>query len=264
VGDYELTPKFHIRITREDGPGGPKLMAQATGQQKFELFAESETKFFYKVVDARITFDKDKLTLHQNGQDMPARRVSTAPPKERVAKKVDPKLFDNYIGQYQIAPNVLMWITRENGPEGARLMAQVSGQGKTAIFAESETEFFYKEVDAQITFGKDSLTLHQNGRDIQAPRVSKDPPKERVAIAADPKRFAAYTGVYELAPGFTITVRLEGEKLMAQATGQPAFEIFPESEVEFFYKVVDATITFSKDRLVLHQGGRDLPGKKIE
>jgi hypothetical protein len=56
---------------------------------------------------------------------------------------------------------------------------------------------------------------------------------------------------------------------MAQATGQPAFEIFPSSPTEFFLKVVDARITFVKDasgavtQLVLHQGGRDMPAKKI-
>ncbi len=180
--------------------------------------------------------------------------------KERTEKKIDPKVFDAYIGQYQVAPGFLIWITRE----GDRFLAQATGQGKAELFAESETEFFYKVVDAQITFEKDKLTLHQNGQDMPAPRISSEPPKQRVAITADPKLFAAYTGVYELMPGFTITVKQEAGKLMAQATGQAAFEIFPQSETEFFYKVVDASITFSKDKLVLHQGGRDLPGKRVE
>jgi len=44
------------------------------------MFAESKTNFFYKVVDAQITFvpDKDgkvsKLTLHQGGRDLEAVR----------------------------------------------------------------------------------------------------------------------------------------------------------------------------------------------
>lgn len=67
-----------------------------------------------------------------------------------------------------------------------------------------------------------------------------------------------------------IAITLEGEKLMAQATGQPKFEIFASAPTEFFLKVVDAQITFVKDasgavtQLVLHQGGRDVPGKKIK
>ena len=57
---------------------------------------------------------------------------------------------------------------------------------------------------------------------------------------------------------------------MTQATGQSKVEIFPSSPTEFFLKVVDAQITFVKDasgavtQLVLHQGGRDMPGKKIK
>ena len=57
---------------------------------------------------------------------------------------------------------------------------------------------------------------------------------------------------------------------MTQATGQGKVEIFPSSPTEFFLKVVDAQITFVKDasgavtQLVLHQGGRDMPGKKLK
>jgi hypothetical protein len=57
---------------------------------------------------------------------------------------------------------------------------------------------------------------------------------------------------------------------MTQATGQGKVEIYPSSPTEFFLKVVDAQITFVKDasgavtQLVLHQGGRDMPGKKLK
>jgi serine-type D-Ala-D-Ala carboxypeptidase/endopeptidase len=77
VGTYALSVLFAITITFEDG----KLMAQATGQNKFQLFAKSETEFFYKVVDAQISFVKgddgkvQKLILHQNGQDMPGFKI---------------------------------------------------------------------------------------------------------------------------------------------------------------------------------------------
>ncbi|MVM41416.1 serine hydrolase [Spirosoma sp. HMF3257] len=77
VGNYELAPSFSIVITRD----GDKLFGQATGQPKFELFAESKTKFYLKVVDAQVTFetnDKGEVTqliLHQNGQNMPGKRV---------------------------------------------------------------------------------------------------------------------------------------------------------------------------------------------
>lgn len=76
-GEYQLTQNFSIRVWVENG----KLMAQATGQQAFELFAESETKFFLKVVDAQLEFVKDdkgavqKLILYQNGMKVEGKKI---------------------------------------------------------------------------------------------------------------------------------------------------------------------------------------------
>ncbi|MGC1521244.1 MAG: DUF3471 domain-containing protein [Steroidobacteraceae bacterium] len=78
VGHYELTPTFIITITRE----GDQIFAQATGQTKAALYAKSEGEFFYKVVNAQISFQTDPqgqttgLVLHQNGRDQPAKRIS--------------------------------------------------------------------------------------------------------------------------------------------------------------------------------------------
>ncbi len=88
--------------------------------------------------------------------------------------------------------------------------------------------------------------------------------------AVDPKTYELYTGEYEVTPTFSVKVFTEGVKLMTQATGQPAFELYPEAEDKFFLKVVDAKVTFVKDDkgevsgLVIYQGGRDMPGKKIK
>jgi CubicO group peptidase (beta-lactamase class C family) len=177
VGNYELAPKFILTVTRE----GDRLMTQATGQGKVPIFAESEREFFAKLVDAQITFLTDaqgrasELILHQGGRDMHAKRLEGAVPlpKERKEAKVDPKIFDGYVGQYQLAPNFILTITRE----GDGLFAQATGQPKVQIFPEGEREFFYKVVDAQISFQTDSsgratrLTLHQNGAAMPAPRV---------------------------------------------------------------------------------------------
>jgi hypothetical protein len=67
-----------------------------------------------------------------------------------------------------------------------------------------------------------------------------------------------------MTPAFKITVTREGSRLFVQATGQPRFEIFAESESEFFLKAVDAQITFQKDGLILHQGGADQKAKKVK
>ena len=77
-------------------------------------------------------------------------------------------------------------------------------------------------------------------------------------------------GSYQLAPSFILTVTRQGDHLFVQATGQPNFEVFAEGDRDYFYKVVDAQITFVTNAegratgLILHQNGRDLPAKRRE
>jgi CubicO group peptidase (beta-lactamase class C family) len=95
-------------------------------------------------------------------------------------------------------------------------------------------------------------------------------PKVRVAVTVDPALYDLYVGRYQLAPNFILAVTREGDRLMVQATGQPQIEVFPESDREFFYKVVDAQISFETGsdgkakRLTLHQNGADMPAERIE
>jgi hypothetical protein len=57
------------------------MITQATGQGRIEIFPESQTKFFTKVMEASITFVVDdqgratSIILHQNGADHEAKRV---------------------------------------------------------------------------------------------------------------------------------------------------------------------------------------------
>ena len=93
-------------------------------------------------------------------------------------------------------------------------------------------------------------------------------PSERKEITVSPAVLGAYVGTYQLTPDFAIVVTFEGVQLMAQATGQPKFPLFAESETKFFLKVVDAEVEFFKNEkgevthLILHQGGQDQKGTK--
>ena len=107
---------------------------------------------------------------------------------------------------------------------------------------------------------------HQSGQTINAPRIESV--KE---VRVDASNYAALLGRYDYGQGQAIlTVTREGDKLFAQLTGQPKFEIYPKSATEFFWKVVDAQITFVKDdsgkviKAVHHQGGRTFDAPKIE
>ena len=88
-------------------------------------------------------------------------------------------------------------------------------------------------------------------------------PKRRLEIAVDSAVLMRYVGEYELAPTFHVVVTREATRLFVQATGQPRFPIFAESDSTFFLRVVDAQITFSGDVMTLHQNGQHIPGRKI-
>jgi len=72
-------------------------------------------------------------------------------------------------------------------------------------------------------------------------------PTERKEVSLSPQILASYVGTYELAPTFSIAITLEGNQLMSQATNQPKFPLFAESQTMFFLKVVDAQISFVKN-----------------
>jgi len=71
-----------------------------------------------------------------------------------------------------------------------------------------------------------------------------------------------------MAPQFFITVTRDGGHLFAQLTGQSAYEVFPESQTAFFWKIVDAQLSFQigpdgrATGAVLHQNGRDTPATR--
>jgi serine-type D-Ala-D-Ala carboxypeptidase/endopeptidase len=95
------------------------------------------------------------------------------------------------------------------------------------------------------------------------------PPKTRREVQVDPAVLATYAGRYEISPTFILAVRPDGGRLFIHATAQPEFEVYAESEAEFFYRVVDAQVSFVRPEggvapsLTLHQNGKDMPGKRL-
>lgn len=76
-GKYQLVPGVNFDVNLVKG----RLMVQLTGQPAFEVFAKSETEWFYKVVPASLTFKKEvdgefqELELYQNGIRQTAKRI---------------------------------------------------------------------------------------------------------------------------------------------------------------------------------------------
>jgi CubicO group peptidase (beta-lactamase class C family) len=147
------------------------------------------------------------------------------------------------------APDVR--IHRHNGGTGgfrSMLAVNPATRAGAVVLVDSDTSF-------------DDLALHLV--DPASPLT-----KKRLALATDVETLRQYAGRYELRPAFAIEVFLEGERLMAQATGQRAFPVFREAPDYFYYTVVPAKLRFARDAdgivdgVTLEQGGRSLTGKR--
>lgn len=181
-------------------------------------------------------------------------------------------VLSQYVGNYQLQPNVFFMVTMAGG----KLISQITGQQQVPIFAESETTFFPQGIDATIVFQKDAagavtgLVLNQAGRSFPAPRYAGELPAAPVhtEITLAPDVLARYVGNYTFPQGFTVAITLENGQLSEQLTGQPKFPIFPETETRFFLKIVEATMEFQLDAagtvtgVVLTQSGQATTGTK--
>jgi len=99
-------------------------------------------------------------------------------PVERVIATVDRRVYDAYVGQYELelSPDYAVAISVEAG----RLMMEIRqpvGRLKAELLPESETRFFRTDVDVQVTFVKGErgqvagLIVHQQGAEYRAKRI---------------------------------------------------------------------------------------------
>jgi hypothetical protein len=207
----------------------------------------------------------DELVLHI------VMKALGEPMEDRKSVRLDAGTLDEYVGVYRFDATTTRTVTRE----GTKLFSQRSGGEKTEILATARDDFFFQGSPARLRFQRDAggkitgalFTVRGDEGDTGV-KTAEPIPAEKKQVQVDPAIYDTYVGEYELAPNFSITVTREGDHLFGQATGQPKFELFPESPTRFFLKVVDAAIDFvpgpdgKAASLVLHQGGMDMPGKR--
>jgi hypothetical protein len=180
--------------------------------------------------------------------------------------------LEKYAAVYQLNETDEVIVRSEDG----KLFVGLPGRGKTEFIPMSETRFFIKDSRVRLRFTQNAagavtgLVLTSNaGMEQSATRTNKPVPAEQKPPVADSSVYDRYPGVYELSPGFSLTITREGAKLMAQGTGQPKFELIPQSANTFSAKEVQLLIEFvigtdgKASSLVLNQAGQRLTGKKI-
>ncbi|MCC9608174.1 serine hydrolase [Blastopirellula sp. JC732] len=100
--------------------------------------------------------------------------------------------------------------------------------------------------------------------------VNEKPREFAQYVKVSPENMQRYAGKFQLAPGAVFTVSVEGDKLMVGLSGQPTFRVYPHSDTEWKYTVVEATLTFQVDdegkcdAVELFQNGVRQMAKRIE
>ena len=188
------------------------------------------------------------------------------PQESMTTVDVDADVLDDYVGRYDYQSAVLT-VRRQDD----QLLAQLTGQPEFKIFPQSDKKFYWKIVDAQIEFvrnekGEVTHGLHtQNGATLKVARL-----EDVQTVEVDETTLATYVGDYEITPEVIMSITQKGDQLYAQVTGQPVLEIHPSAENVFFYKVVNAKVTFNVAEdgtvtsLTLEQGPVRREAKKIK
>lgn len=301
VGWYRIDPSLVtnavIAVTRED----ERLLVQQTGRPKTPLVADHAGGFSTPGLAQRYRFEITPqgqarvLVVELSAGTIRAERTDAADaeaaqaafardlaeqarPRAQIA--LPPEALDRYAGAYAALSGYVIKIRRR----GASLFAEVSGQPELAVFAEAEGRFFYTVVPAQLEFHgeaalAEAVTLHQNGYGTRLRRVDETEASEiaaeierkkaeqerpRTAVPIRPEMLERYAGSYQIRASIEFSVTLEDGRLFGQATGQRRFEMFAESESEFFATVAAVQFSFLADdkgqidRAIIHQNGREI------
>lgn len=140
-------------------------------EQKFGVIILSNLASFNPSDMANKVTDIYLADQFKDKKTSPDKPSVTAAPKE---VKIAPTVFDAYVGSYQLADSSGVVLTFKR--EGERYFTQATGESQLEIFPSSDSTFFLKAVEAQVTFHRLSngkvhtMTLHQNG-DTHANRV---------------------------------------------------------------------------------------------
>lgn len=135
-----------------------------------------------------IRFPSDKVTVIVLSNDISAPSASIGnalaaiifgasykSPNERKTIPLEAQSIQKYVGQYQLSPDTAITITTAN----KRIFSQITGVGSFELYPKSETDFFFKHIDGEVTFSKDTegkvtgLNMNSGGNKITAQKIKQ-------------------------------------------------------------------------------------------
>lgn len=173
VGTYEFGDGAIRYVTFKDG----QLYSQREGSENLALITVAEDVYYFEGSFTNYKFGiEDGLKVAYFSSRIRKSKGLESDKKAPAAKEeitLAPSLLEKYIGTYEIQPGFTIEITTE----GDQIFGTPTGQPRAELFAENETTFFLKVVQAQVIFTTDddgvaqSLTLHQGGRIMEGKKM---------------------------------------------------------------------------------------------
>lgn len=173
VGTYEFGDGVIRYVTFEDG----RLFSQREGSDNLALVAIEDDAYYFEESFTNYKFGmEDGLKVANFNSRIRKSKGLQSDKKAPAAKEsitLDASIIEKYIGTYQLQPGFQIEITTE----GNQIFGTPTGQPRSELFAENETTFFLKVVQAQVVFKTDengvaqSLTLNQGGREMEGKKI---------------------------------------------------------------------------------------------
>lgn len=179
---------------------------------------------------------------------------------------VDENILKSYVGRYDYTQGAVLLVTLED----KQLQAQLTGQPKFPIFPSSKDEFYWKVVDARVKFVTDekgnvtNVIHYQNGTQFEAMKL-----KDETPVAVNPAVFDKYIGKYDAGENNTVVITKESDKLFAQGTNFPVYQLLPASETEYFLREVNARLMFKvssdkADSILINMAGNEITAIRLK
>ena len=191
------------------------------------------------------------------------------PIKESVVEKIAEKELKKWVGAYQFE-DVVRFITLE---KGILYSTREGGRPKELVpLSDHEYRFDNSLATYQFSLKNGKRQVLYTDRIIKNIGVETDkkPLGEKESVELAPEMLIKYAGVYELQKSFQIEIEVKNDRLFAKTAGQPAIELFTETENHFFIKEIGARIEFNVNTdgtvksLTFFQGENKMEGVKIK
>lgn len=245
--------------------GGRELLAHEGGTGGFSSFVAFDVERHRGVVVLADTALANVGGLGDVGLPLFDERVPPGEPRRKIPAPA--ATLAALSGEFRLQNGMAMTL----GEEGGRLTVQVPGQSRFVFEHDSRGDFFPTDFDALLKPRPDGrgFVFLQGGGALAATRIAAPDGTAPVTGAiAVPAPLSDYVGRYPLLPGFDLRIFEEGERLMAQATGQGAFALDAAGTDRFSAVAFDIVIRFERDAaghvrsLTLAQDGAEMRGER--